>query len=70
MKENGIGDGDGDEVVDDEGADALSSNDPLSSPDDIFSKVPLLDLGQGRCFSVLRSCVSQISVPSVGDESI
>ena len=47
MEENGIGDGDGDAVVDDEGDDALSSDDSRSSPDDVFSKVPPADLSRG-----------------------
>ena len=40
---NGVGDA----AVDDEGDDALSSEDPRSSPDDVFSKVPSLDLARG-----------------------
>ena len=47
MKENGIGDDDGDAVVDDEGDDALSSDDPCSSPDDVFSQVPPPDRSRG-----------------------
>ena len=44
MKENGISDGGGDAALDDEGDDALSSEDPRSSSDVVFSKVPSLDL--------------------------
>jgi hypothetical protein len=44
LEENGIGDGDGNAAVDDEGDDALSSDDAHSSPDDVFSKVPSLNL--------------------------
>jgi hypothetical protein len=39
LEVNGIGDA----AVDDEGDDALSSEDPRSSPDVVFSKVSSLD---------------------------
>jgi hypothetical protein len=50
LKDNGIGDSDGDAAVDDDGNDALFSDDPRSNPDDVFSKVSSLDLT--RCFCV------------------
>jgi hypothetical protein len=43
LEENGIGDA----AVDDERDDTLSSEDLRSSPDDVFSKVPSLDLIRG-----------------------
>ena len=46
---------------DDEGDDALSSNDPCSSPDDVFSKDPPPDLSRGGV-SVFFEVVCLISL--------
>jgi hypothetical protein len=70
LKENWISDGDGDLAVVDEGDDVLSSDDPCSSPDDVFSQVPPPDISERRCFGVSGACVSQISLMSARDESI
>ena len=67
---NGVGDA----AVDDEGDDALSSEDPHSSPDVVFSKVPSLDLIWGGvslfCGVVCLRSLCRLREMKVFDEAV
>jgi hypothetical protein len=69
LNKNGIGDGDEDVAVDDEGDDALFSYDPGNNLDDA-SSCPSLRSLLGRCSCAFGRSGSWISDPSMGGESI
>ena len=69
-KRDGNGDGDEDAAVDDDGDDALASNDPCSSKDDALCKFPLQTSFGGEVSTSCGVSECRISDPSSRGETI